>query len=355
VRILELSDENFFEAVRGADEVDFFYIGGSPRRYQDRRFTFQALLRLRRLIARHHYDLIACSVDPLPLWRADRGWPRNLSQLAGRLFRRFHSFGLSLLPFLLNRSRVPVLIYNRKDAPVLPPQNFPLLRLCTRFFVRELPQNNWNLFLFTSSKNEDVVNITRQPRFRDHLEKIRPLSLGFDRSLDEYLSFSETKTADLFFAGRSHSTTVRSKGLPQLEELRRLGFRIDLPDQPLAREEFLRRCAAAHLVWSPEGLGWDCHRHYEALLVGSVPLINSPTIERHQPLEHGVHCLYYFLEGGHLVETVRAALADPDKLRAISRQGREHILRWHRHDRLVDYMIEETLGTAKQASAAPAL
>jgi hypothetical protein len=346
MRILELSDEDFFDRTLPHGQVDFFYIGGSPRRYQDRRLRAQSLLRLRRRIARGHYDLIACSVAPLPVWRADRGWFRNLAQITNRLFRRFQSFGLFILPYILGGSPVPILVYNRKDAPVLPPQNFELLRCCTRFFVRELPQNNWNLFLFTSSKSEDVVNITRQPLFRDNIAKIRPLPLGFDQSLDEYLPFSENKTADIFYAGRTHSTTVRSRGLAHLEELRRLGYRVDIPEEPLERGEFLRRCAAAHIVWSPEGLGWDCHRHYETLLVGSVPLINSPTIERYQPLEPGVHCLYYLIEGDHLVEAARGALADKEQLRAISRQGREHILRWHRHDRIVHYMIEETLAAA---------
>jgi len=347
MRILELADEDFFRGTLPPGQVDFFYAGGSPHKYQDQRFNQAALLRVRRLLAQGHYDLIACSVNPLPLWRADRGLARNLLLFLNRLFRCSHSFGISLLPFFIGRSRVPILAYNRKDAPILARQNFGLLRHCTRFFIRELPQNNWNLFLFTSSKNEDVVNITRQPLFQNNIGKIRPMPLGYAQPMDSYLPFSENKTTDLFYAGRNHSTTVRSKGLAQLERLRDLGYRVDIPETPLERDEFLRRCAAAHLVWSPEGLGWDCHRHYESLLVGSVPLINSPTIERHHPLEHGVHCLYYFIEGDHLVETVRAALKDTERLRAISRQGREHILLWHRHERIIQYMIEETLAATK--------
>jgi hypothetical protein len=347
MRILELSDEDFFRRTLSGEPVDFFYVGGSPRKYEERRLRLFDIFRLRRLIASGHYDLIACSVNPLPLWRADRGWFHNIVQLLGRPFRCFHSFGLALLPWLLGGSRVPVLVYNRKDAPILPPQNFGLLQHCTRFFIREVPQNNWNLFLFTSSRNEDVVNITRQELFRDNIGKIRPMPLGFEQPLDDYLAFAGTKTTDIFYAGRNHSSTVRTKGLAQLEKLRELGYRVDVPDHPLARDEFLRRCAAAHIVWSPEGLGWDCHRHYESLLVGSVPLINSPTIERHHPLEDGVHCLYYSIEGDHLVQTVHAALADKERLRKISQQGRDHILRWHRHEQIVRYMIDETLGAAK--------
>jgi hypothetical protein len=343
MRILELSDEDYFRKALPPGQVDFFYAGGSPNKFEDERLNLAAMLRVRRLLSEGHYDLIACSVNPLHFWRGDRGMVRAGIQLFNRLFRTFHSFGISFLPFLTRNSRVPVLAYNRKDAPILSRQNFGLLHRCTRFFIRELPQNNWNLFLFTSSKNEDVVNITRQPFFRDNIGKIRPIPLGFFRPQDGYLPFSENKTSDIFFAGRTHSTTVRAKGFAQLERLRDLGYRVDIPATALAPDEFLRRCAAAHLVWSPEGLGWDCHRHYESLLVGSVPLINSPTIERYHPLEDGVHCLYYFIEGDHLVETVRATLKNPERLRAISRQGREHILRWHQQDQIVRYMIEETL------------
>jgi len=345
MRILELSDEDFFRRTLPKGEVDFFYVGGSPRKYEDCRMTRAAFRQVRAELETGRYDLIACSVNPLPLWRAERGVLRNVAQLAGRFVRRPHSLTLSRLPSL-NRAGVPVLVYNRKDAPILPRQNFVLLQHCTRFFIRELPQNNWNLFLFTSSKSEDVVNITKQAIFKDNIGKIRPMPLGFEIPLDDYLPFAETKTSDVFYAGRNHSSTVRSKGLTQIEELRKLGYRVDIPDAPLPREEFLRRCAAAHIVWSPEGLGWDCHRHYEALLVGSVPLINTPTIERYHPLEHGKHCLYYSIEGTSLVDTVREALKKPELLREISRQGREHILHWHRHEAVVRYMIEETLSAA---------
>jgi hypothetical protein len=343
MRILEISEDDFFRRNRPAGEVDFFYTGGSPRKFETDRLTAATFQQLRGKIRDGHYDLVACSPISLPAWRADRSFLRNLGGLLGRVPSRFHSFGVTLLPWLLGRSRVPVLAYNRKDSPVMPRQNFELLRLCTRYFIRELPQNNWNLFLLSTAKNEDVVNIVRQPLFQQNVGKIRPISLGFDRTLDDVLPLSANKTSDIFYAGKNHSTTVRTKGLLQLARLRELGFRVDLPETTLDRAEFLRRCAAAHLVWSPEGLGWDCHRHYESLLAGSVPMINYPTIERYQPLEDGRHCLFYPIEGDGLVEAAKAALADKLRLEAISREGREHILRWHRHDLLAQYMITETL------------
>ena len=104
--------------------------------------------------------------------------------------------------------------------------------------------------------------------------------------------------------------------------------------------EFFRICAQSWLIWSPEGQGWDCHRHYEALMLGSVPVINQPTIERHQPLIHGEHCLYYRTEPGGLTEAVTRALADRPALARISAQGRTHVLQHHTHGQLARHVLE---------------
>ena len=347
MRILELADEDFFRSALPDVQVDFYYTGGSRQRHVQNRLHPQHIPLLRHRLAAGYYNLVACPIIQMPAWRKNRDPLRNTANLAVRLLKSFYSLGPTLYPALLHHPGVPLLVLNRKDAPVMPPQNFALLRCCTRFFVRELPQNNWNLFLFTSPRNEDVVNIVRQPLFRDNIYKIKPVSLGFAEPCDSILPHSKNKTTDIFYSGRNYSSTVRSKGMAQLEKLRALGYRVDIPDGILDRETFLRRCAAAWLTWSPEGLGWDCYRHYESLLVGSVPLINSPTIERYKPLEHGRHCFFYHIEEDGLVAAAQAALQDKERLRTVSNEGREHILRWHSHQALARYMVEETLTTFK--------
>ena len=57
-----------------------------------------------------------------------------------------------------------------------------------------------------------------------------------------------------------------------------------------------------------------------------MPLINQPTIERHRPLIGGVHALYYDPEPGFLTAAIEAALADKDRLRAIARAGKAHVM-----------------------------
>jgi hypothetical protein len=87
--------------------------------------------------------------------------------------------------------------------------------------------------------------------------------------------------------------------------------------------------SAAWLAWSPAGLGWDCSRHYEAALVGSVPLMNYPTIMRYCPLLDGEHCVLYRAEPGGLIEVARSALADKRRMRKMAQAAREHVREHH--------------------------
>ena len=128
------------------------------------------------------------------------------------------------------------------------------------------------------------------------------------------------KTADVFFAGDPRGLPARENGLAELARLRAQGVVVDVPDRRLDRQEFYQRCAGARLVWSPEGYGWDCFRHYEAAACGSVPLINYPSILRYRPLEDGTHCLYYAPEPGGLEQRNSRRAAGQGETR---RDGRE--------------------------------
>jgi hypothetical protein len=160
-------------------------------------------------------------------------------------------------------------------------------------------------------------------------------------------SFDLEKSTDVFFAGDLEtSSTIRRSGAAELAALRDRGLRIDIPEGRLPPHEFYRRCAQALLVWSPEGHGWDCFRHYEALACGAVPLINRPTIERYQPLVDGVHALFYDPEPGQLTQTIVTALDDKDRLQAIARQGRTHVLAHHTPVAISRHIVESTLAAA---------
>jgi hypothetical protein len=133
-------------------------------------------------------------------------------------------------------------------------------------------------------------------------------------------------TSDVFFAGSViGNSTVRADGLRQLQILADRGIKIDIATERLSQPDFYRRMSQAWLAWSPSGLGWDCYRHYEAPQCLAVPVINYPTIARHQPLEDGVHAIYYAPEGDGLSRAVETALADKVRLNQIAIAGRAHV------------------------------
>jgi hypothetical protein len=123
------------------------------------------------------------------------------------------------------------------------------------------------------------------PRFRSvarnrkRIAKLHPISLGLPLGAADRLVASppaREKTIDAFFAGRiGDSSTVRQRGFDELLTLREEGY--DVADAALPFEEYLARCARAHLVWSPGGFGWQTFRICEAAICGAAPLVSRPS------------------------------------------------------------------------------
>jgi Glycosyl transferases group 1 len=259
-------------------------------------------------------------------------------------------FGPALGPHLLRLPvAAPIAVIDTGDFPYINRADLFLLSRCKFYFKRELPPDHWRLFTKTAHR-ELPTRRFRQSSLRHHIEKLRPISLGLPSTATD-LPDNLEKTSDIFYAGSVEGTsTVRKTGMREIIALRDHGLRVDIPEGRLPPQEFYRRCAQAWLVWSPEGLGWDCFRHYEALGCGSVPLINQPTIERYRPLINGVHALYYDPEPGFLTQAVGVALADKDRLRAIAREGKAHVLAHHTMAAIANYVVETTLGAPVEAS-----
>ena len=123
----------------------------------------------------------------------------------------------------------------------------------------------------------------------------------------------------------------------------RRGLKIDIAEERLPQDEFYRRMSQAWLAWSPSGLGWDCYRHYEAPQCLSVPVINYPTIARYQPLEDGIHAIYYSPEGDGLCRTIEFALADKDRLKQIAVGGRAHVRANHVGPKVCEHVLRLAL------------
>ena len=287
-------------------------------------------------------SLIVTGPSELQLWRL---LMRGLFDR--RAWQGHPRFGPAFAPHLLRlAATAPIAVIDTEDSPYINRADLFLLSRCKYYFKRELPPDRWRLFTKTAHRALPTRRFRRQSPLRHFIDKIRPISLGLPPSSAGLMPTTELdKTADVFVSGGVEGTsTIRKTGMSELVALRERGYRIDIAEGPLSPQDFYRRCAQAWIVWSPEGLGWDCFRHYEALGCGSVPVINQPTIERHRPLISGVHALYYDPEPGCLTGAIEAALADKDRLRAIARAGKAHVLTHHTLAALGNYVVKTTLG-----------
>jgi glycosyl transferase family 1 len=179
-------------------------------------------------------------------------------------------------------------------------------------------------------------------------EKIRPLPLILPD--ERRIPAPRKKEIDLFFAGAICNDT-RRKAIEHARALARKGLRVVVSQEPLPYQAYMDALANSWLVLSPEGYGWDCYRHYEACLAGSVPLINRPAYRRRIYLKDGLHCFYYDAEAECLVARVPALLSNKERLAAMGEEGRRHVLRNHTRAAVARYILRATFGAVDARSA----
>lgn len=269
------------------------------------------MLELRRALRTHAFDVIVCHVPLHPLRLRDPVVPAY--------------------EMVIRTRAAPLVALDLNDRIPLTRTALRLLDRCQVYFKRELPIHRATLLTNPSARQKDVL--------ARNLPKIKPVSLGLApwRIADLPDPLPE-KSTDVFYSG-TFSPEIRARGAALLERLAQEGFRVDLSRERLGREEYLRRTAQAFLVWSPEGLGWQCFRHLEASAAASVPVMNEPTIEQIDPLRAGEHCLYYKPEGDDLLRVIRGALSDKERLRHMSQAARRHVLTHHMHADSVAYIL----------------
>lgn len=314
-------------------------------------FSLGAAKQLRQQLRAGQIDLIVVWVSPYAPWNF-----RQLKAIIGRPFQPWKSlvriFGIQALRFV--PTATPILAIDSEDSRTIAAHNLFLLDKARYFFKRELPIDRWQVFQHTVHAGLPGARFRLNPKNRRRVEKIHPISVGVTRHepVPEQLPFPE-KSVDVFVAlTLEGGTTVRNQGIEQIRKLSTGGTVLDIVDRRIEHSEYMERMARAWLTWSPEGLGWDCFRHYEAPLVFTVPVINSPTIIRYAPLQDGVHAIYYQPdEPGSLEDRIALALADKDRLRTIAQAARSHVMKFHLRPRpLADTILRIGLGLEKPSS-----
>jgi hypothetical protein len=296
------------------------------------------------------YDLVISGNSMFPRFNPRKGFFRNLADTAGKFSRQPQLMVSGQFPYANISTGLVGL--DCECCPIIDNRRFQELDRAICYFKRDLPQNPCNAFLYTHHKTECSGNVLRIPQFNRWIPKLRPISLGINDTLAAKLAAVETtKKTDVFFAGDTFQRLNRLTGIRQLERLKSEGFNIDIAREKLPFDEFIQRCAQAYLVWSPEGLAWDCYRHYEVGAAGSVPLLQSPPSYCYAPFTDNENAVYYYVEGDHLAVRVRQALQNRPHLVEMGRAARQHVLKWHTHLALSRYVIDETRRTLKEAGA----
>lgn len=167
--------------------------------------------------------------------------------------------------------------------------------------------------------------------------RARPLSLFAPN--EARMPAACEKDIEVFFAG-AVCNRIREDAVAAIGALAQRGYRIFAPSRPLPYAEFMAALARSWLVLSPEGYGWDCYRHYEACLAGSVPVINRPNYRRRLYLQDGVHCFYYEPDGEGLGPLLARLLADKERLARMGEMGRRHVLQNHTRAAVARSMLD---------------
>lgn len=275
-------------------------------------------------------------------------WARNA-------LRRLHGdCGGRAYHELIHANDLPIVGMDFNDYARLSSTALEILDRSVCYFKRELPVDRNRLLPPNPTARQRSLLAANE-------HKLRPISLGLCRGRQAAMPDSGiAKQYDLFFSG-ALNCEVRRAGFPLLEELQRQGIKVHIPPSRVDRPEFLRMCAQSRLVWSPEGCGWDCFRHYESAGAGSVPVMNAPWIVPYRPLNHGTEALYYqfsetpswFQPPQPFVETVLQALNDRDRLDEMACNARRHVNQFHTHEAIVDHIVKTVV--TEQLSSAPNL
>jgi hypothetical protein len=129
--------------------------------------------------------------------------------------------------------------------------------------------------------------------------------------------FQRHRDIDVFFAGDVNSEERRS-AIAAMRGMEAEGYRVYIASRRLDLQEYMALMSRSWLTLSPQGFGYNGFRHYESMLVGSVPLINQSQPPILNDFVHGENCWLYSHEAQDIQHVARTALQDKQRLLRIA-------------------------------------
>jgi len=348
---------NIFVLEAGQSPLDLFPCGSAGTFVYSRSSPssrWPEICKTLRRLDNESFDLAVVSYREKSFFPKGAGWMRGLGQaLRSFLFRPDELTQLLMFSKLVQKN-IPIALINRSDSGHIPVGSDWFYRRSHACFVRELYPAPEILLqdIFTSSGGNLQSNRRAQkilslwdphcPRYRN-VENLRPISLGISDSNISKIPSSEHKIWDLFFAGDLHEKSLRTRLVQECRQFEKAkGLKFLITDR-ISQSDYLQALSESRLCLSPPGMGWDCWRHYEAMLAGSIPLMTYPTILQHHPAIDGKHCFYFAPEPGGLTRALEHALLLKSQLPQMADAGRQLVLKHHTFSKLREYVIRETL------------
>ncbi|MDY0096174.1 MAG: hypothetical protein RBT80_26045, partial [Candidatus Vecturithrix sp.] len=248
---------------------------------------------------------------------------------------------LRALPFSLAElnSFAPVIVVDLTDSPLLTPKDQRVLRDCSLYFKREVPFDR--LFLYYQDRPAPWT--TRRKELLPILEKVQNIPLGIEDA--KYAALKQQRVTvqdiDVLFVGEI-TNTLRKTGMEHLQELASNSQWNIVITRGLPFDEYCRMIARSKITVSIAGGGWDCFRHYEAVALGSLPLMNKPTIDAvwWHPMPEEIFFENTFVNFRSRIEQ----LLTNDSLRTSGFEQLEQQVE-HRmlHSKIIEYIIKTSL------------
>ena len=314
--------------------------------------SWSRLRSLRRRLDRGEFDLVISGPIQNSAWPRPKQFFTCVAQAARFLTYKRGMLDAYWAPWLVAGGNVPLAIVDFLDTSFVLARDYPLLKAATLYF-------KINLYFWPRRSLMPLETLLGQRRVIGHTTKLRPLTNGVpkcripatarpmrERDIDICFTgnFKPHRSADdpNPFGELTHNP-IRRDLFQRCEKLKDRYKIFCLDGGLLPWDEYAEVLQRSKLVVCTESFGCETWRHYEAGAAGAVPLANWPYATNYMPYEPDVHAIYFSLIGDDFERTIDRALADPEKLDAISRNVREYTLRYKDREHVGEMIVEETL------------